>query len=395
MKRDPAFDGAFVARFQPRKLCASYLRIAVFVAAGLDSSMAQVFEVTGGSSSLFDATGGAIAIHATNSEMSAGLGSIAGRMRFGGDIKTELGGYDVNLGDNYIPFRLPTDIFDQSHYFLGQGLGAARHTDTVNVFGFAGATSTGYQTPYFQGALANKAVALFFMDGKLTSTLRLFSRQIFSSQQTAIEGLEWEPAKGLKAALAGGLGANRGYGSSTVTLERGWVSLKAGYILASNQFRRVSVQTPLNAETDRGNVTLKIQPNRFFSLTAGHQNLLQPISDRENLRATVNHLAATARVAHFILSGSQFDSQVRGVGSSGLALSATRDITSQVQVGVSRFVSRTAVTYEPSVSTLWNVRERLSQRLSLAQYVNQSQGHTSISFGGDFTTNRVSAGMDY
>src|SRR5438552_10604408 len=104
MRQHRARKGASAVQSWPN-VCARCLCIDGFVAIAFDPSQAQVFEVTGGSSALFDATGGAIAIHGTNSEMSAGFGSVAGKMRFGGVIKTELGGYNVSLGDNYIPFR--------------------------------------------------------------------------------------------------------------------------------------------------------------------------------------------------------------------------------------------------------------------------------------------------
>jgi hypothetical protein len=357
--------------------------------------LAQVFEVTGGSSSLFDATGGSVVIHGATSDISVGLGSLAGRVRFGGAVRTPLGGNDLTVGDNYIPFRLPTDIFDDSHYFLGQGAGITAHRERLDLFSFAGATSAGYETPYFRGTRASKAVGLLFLDARITPKLRFFSRQILSSQQTAIEGVKWEPARGVQGALAAGLGANQGYGSSTLALERGWLSLKAGYILAGRQFRRVSVQTPLSAEADRGNIVAQLRPNHFLTLTAGHQNFLQALPGRETFRAAVNHFSASAKVAGFSLSGSRFESQVRGVPNSGTSLSVSRDFAGIVQVAFYSFHSSSGGNHTESASTLWTAREKISQRLTLAHYVNQTHGRTSISFGGEFTSNRLSMGVDY
>src|SRR5690348_4724525 len=109
LERVPAAQFVRAVRARSPRIAAELIVFVLFLPAPI---RAQVFEVTGGSSSLFDATGGSIVIHGAASEVSAGLGSLAGRLRFGGAFRTSHGSNDLTVGDNYIPFRLPTDIFD-------------------------------------------------------------------------------------------------------------------------------------------------------------------------------------------------------------------------------------------------------------------------------------------
>ena len=86
---------------------------------------------------------------------------------------------------------LPTDIFDTSHYVVAQGAGVLTTLRNTGVFAFAGATSTEFDSPLFEGARAENPAFILFLDRRLTQSLSLSSKMIFSRQITAIEGLDW------------------------------------------------------------------------------------------------------------------------------------------------------------------------------------------------------------
>ena len=376
-----------------RLLALGILALASFLNTPLAS--AQAFQVEGGSSSLFQASGGSVDIHAPNYDGWMGLGTLDGQVRLGAFLSTQWQGYTFGAGDHTIPFQFPTDIFDNSHYFLGRGVSVTATEGRLKVFAFAGATSTGFISPFFRGASPQDGVGALFFDIKLTPKLRAFSRNIFSNRQTLISGLEWQPWTWAKSALSAGMGANQGYLASSLTADRQWISLKAGYIFAGDQFRRIVVQTPLNSETDRENILLTLHPKPFLDLSAGRFNFLQPVSATSGtIRATLDQYIASARGMKFTLTGSLFQSQVLGVNSHGTSFSLGRDFAHRVQATSYVFNSRSS--NAPSTTSLANMlREVISPRLSLLQVVNTTNGQTSVSYGGEFLSNPVAFGVDY
>src|ERR1700724_1996714 len=78
---------------------------------------AQVFRVQGGTSTLLDAEGGSVEFKAPNYDGSVGLGFFDGHFDYGGQTRYVFRGYTMLAGDELVPFALPTDIFDSSHYF--------------------------------------------------------------------------------------------------------------------------------------------------------------------------------------------------------------------------------------------------------------------------------------
>lgn len=354
----------------------------------------QVFQVGAGTSSLYRAHGGSLGFQSPGYDGWVGVGSLEG-FKFGAFLRRRARGTTFSFGDDMIPFRLPTDIFDNSHYFPGRGVGVARVRERLSFFGFAGVTSVGFGTPFFRAARAEKSVGLFFLDSKVTPTLRAFSRTVFSDRQTSINGVEWQPRAGLRTAIAGGLGANEGYFASSLTAERDWVSVKGSYIAMGNRFRRIVLLTPLSSEIDRENILVTLRPKPFLTLSAGRHNYLQPVSQgRPAIRGTTNQYLASLTARRFTVSGALFDSHAQGSGSRGTSLSVGRDFAGRLQLNANFLRSR-AAQGPPTITRLITLREVLSTRLSLLQLVTHSNGRTSVSFGGNFISNRASIGVEY
>lgn len=354
----------------------------------------QVFVVQGGSSSLYGAHGGSVTIRTPKYEIGLGSG-VFGGPQFGGYLRTEYRGYTFNLGDDTVSFRLPTDVFNPSHYFLARGLGMGRQWEETSLYGFIGATSTGFSTPFFRAAQPETVAGGLFFDRQLRPDLRLFSRNIFSERQTSIHGLEWQPTPILRAAVAAGVGANQGYFASSLTAERGWASLTAGYTHAGDRFRRIVVDSPLSAETDRENIQLVLKPKPYLTLTAARQNFLSPLSGPgASLRGSINQYNVTATAAGFLLASRLYDARVSGNRNLGTSLSVGRNITDRVQANANWLISRPEGG-STSTSFVATVREALTPRLSLVQLITTSAGHTTVSFGGHFLSNRFTIGVDY
>jgi hypothetical protein len=362
--------------------------------AGPHRAYGQIFQLEGGTSTLYQAHGGSLAFRAAHYDGWVGVGTLNG-WRAGAFLRTHVRDSTLTFGDDVIPFRLPTDIFDSSHYLMGRGVGLTRSWGTTRVFGFAGATSVGWGTPFFRAAEVQKGVGLIFLERQLTPSLSVFSRNVFSDRQSSINGLDWQIRPGLHGAMAGGLGSNRGYLASSLTYDREWLTVKAAYIRADERFRRITVQQPLSSEVDRENILVTLRPKPYVSFTAGRQNFLQPLSaGRGAIRGSVNQYLATLAVARFNLSAALFDSQALGARSTGASFSAGRSLFNRLQVNANWLWNRPAHG-RVLTSLLGTFREIISPRLSLLQLVNNSQGRTSVSYGGEFVSNRVTIGVEY
>jgi len=377
-----------------RRVLLSHLLVVMILATG-ETARTQSIQIGGGASSLFGASGGSVEVRSQNYQGWFGIGSLDGHLRFGLSLSEQWHGSTFTLGDEIIPFHLPSDVFEDGHYFMGRGIGVSRSTERLSIFGFGGKTATGFNSPLFRAASAETWASALFIDFKVSPRLHLFSRNIISNRQTSINGMQWEPWAWVKTSLAGGVGANQMYLASSVSAERSWLTVKAAYIAAGDSFQRVVVDSPLNSEADRENILVTFHPKPFFAVTAGRLNFLQPAPGaKRGIRAAVNELSANAEVRGFRIGTSFYQSSVRGTNTQGELLSLGRDFTRRLQADV--YLLHSSSSNQPSfTSILPMVREVISPRFSLLQTVDYAAGHTSVAFGGDYISNFISVGIQY
>jgi hypothetical protein len=356
---------------------------------------AQVFEVGGGSSSLYQASGGSITIHAPGYDATLGAGLIDGHVLGGARLikATERG--KLIFGDDRINFRLPTDIFDTSHFLLARGAGFAGERGGTDILAFAGATATDYNSPIFDGAKTNDPAGILFLKKRIGPKWQLFSDTIASKKMTEIEAVQWEPRPKLDLGLSAGIGANQPYGSASLNFSRNWIDVESAYIGAGQQFHRVALVSPLLAEPDRGNVLVSIKPRSFLTLTGAHQNYLVPqYPSTDNVRSSVNQGTVALRVLKTSLNATFYDSTYLDSSNHAVSLFAARDITSRVHVLANYFAARPL--HAPGNNGfLSTISEALTSRLSVSESVTTSGGHTGIVFGGEFLSNFITASADY
>jgi len=343
--------------------------------------MAQVFQVRGGASSLYQAQGGALVMHASGYQASLGAGTVGGRFVGGANFTKVVGRSTWIAGDDYIHFVLPTDIFDTSHYVVAQGIGVMTTLRNTGIFAFAGATSTGFNSPLFEAARAENPAFLLFLDRRLGRGFAISSKMVFSRQTTAIEGLDWEPADRLKMGVSGGVGANQPYGAASFDFRRKWIIVQAAYIEAGNQFRRAVVAAPLESEPDRENIIITLKPTKFLSLTAGRQNFLTPLTNSQNsTRSSMDQGTANLDFAGVGLVATFYHSTYLSNSNDSTAYSLGRDFTHRVHATTSYLESRPDK--EPKTrSFIANFSEILTPRWNVIEVISRSHEQTSISFG--------------
>lgn len=364
------------------------------------SAYAQVFRVQGGDSTLLDAQGGTIEIKAPDYDGSLGFGFYQGHPEFGGNSRYKFHNYTVLAGDENIPFSLPTDVFDASHYFTARGLGVTRKYEDSRFYAFAGATSTWTGTGLFNGASADRPAGIFFYERKLNRDLRFFSRNIVSNTQTALQGFEWKAKPWLKAAVTGGTGSNQPYFASSLDAETTKLAFKTSYVLTGDRFQRVTLATPFSSEVNKENVQMLYRPNSFASFTAGHQNILEPITFGGPMQsASVNQISSDFHLERFYFGTGLFSADAEGRKSTGENLYVGRRLGQRFEVNTNYFVSTPPAEpgFAPQKMTILSgtIRENFSSRFSLLQLVSRTQGQTTFAFGGDFTSNRFQIRADY
>jgi len=372
------------------------------------TAAAQVFKVQGGTSTLLNAEGASVEFKAPNYDGNVGLGFFEGHFEYGAEARSLFHGYTLLAGDDTVPFILPTDVFDSSHYFSARGIGATRKNSDSSFYAFAGATSTWLGTGFFNGATSNDPVGIFFYERQLTGRLRFFSRDIISNRQTFLQGLEWKQNKWLKASLTAGLGSNQKYFASALEAETDKFAFKASYVLMGDMFQRVNVLSPMSSEVNQGNIQMLYKPNQFMSLTTGHENILEPLTLGGPMQqASVNQFSADFHVEKFYFGAGQFTSTASGRSTQGTNLYAGRRIGQRLEVNTNYFRSAPQGTQptpaltpqsgagQTTVILSGTVRERFSSRFSLLQLITRTGGQTTFAFGGDFTSNRLMLRADY
>jgi len=371
--------------------------ILALVAGFVSPLHAQYISVEAGASNLMPAQGGSISFEGPKFSSYLGAGNFGGIFGLGTYVKTTIGSHQVTLGDQPILFDLPTDIFGTNHYFLTRGMGVTAKTGKANLFIFAGGTAVARGAQFFQTAKMDSRAGMLFMDVPLSPKLHLYSKMVISRRLTSVEALDWHPRKWLQTGVAAGVGSNEPYFAATSDVERNWLSLKAGYISAGDQFRRVTAPSVYASELDRENILAVMKFSSGAVLTLGHQNFLQPQSADPSapyLRASVNQAQGSFGAAQFRLGAGIFQSHSAVASNLAGNLSVARRITNSIDFGASYF--RTLSGQIPPVSSLsTSIRETLSPKLSLLQIVNYSEGRTNVLFGGSYVTNRFTVSVDY
>jgi len=360
-------------------------------------SNAQIFRVQGGASTLFGANGASVNMKAPGFDGDVGLGELDGHFQYGFLARTKLLGNTLSVGDDTVKVDLPTDIFNASHYFLVRGVGL-QHLDPKTKsmwYGFAGTTSLGYSTPFFMASRSQSGLGILYYERQLGDKIRFFSRNLFSDMQTSIQGVEWTAASGVKLSASAGKGSNQRYGATAVSIDWENFVLRAAYISEGQKFQRMQVPSPISTEPEKANIAAMYRINRHWSVRGSHENILQPaIAGQPILRAKVEEAYTNFNVARFDFGAGLVDSRTSDRRNLGLNFFVTKAIT--------RVISNTTNVYQSrpdqgkasnTFTTLF--REQVSQKLALTQTVIRSNGQNTISFGGEFVTNRLNASAGY
>lgn len=380
-------------RAAARGIALSVGTLAALVLGFAPPAKAQVFHLQAGTSTLYQAHGASLYIRSDRYETWLGLADLD-PLRVGAKMRTSYAGADWTLGDETVPFQLPTDVFQQGQSLLARGVGMQYERDGTRVSAFGGATSVLNAVPYSFWAKGVDPVGLVFVEAPSGPRTRVTSRTLYSGAMTTILGVDWKPAPQVETAWAGGAGAEEGYFAWSGRYEGNRVSAKAAYVVSGEEFSRVLTPQPGAAEMDRENVSVTLRAAPGFVVSAARNNYRQAGGVESGRRGTVNQFLANAQAGRTQLGGAVFASRAPGAGGTGLSFTVGREVIPHVRMTGSWLYSdpkhgRTSRTL------VLHTRETLSPRLELSQVVTHTSGNTTVSFGGGFTSNMLSVGAEY
>jgi hypothetical protein len=359
--------------------------------------VAQIFHVQGGASTLFGADGGSVDIKAPGYDAQIGGGFLDGHFQYGFLVRKQFLGDILSMGDDTMKVELPTDVFDASHYFLVRGVGM--HHQLADKRGswtaFAGTTSLGFSSPFFMAARSSSGLGAIYYDHKIGSQLRVVSRNLLSSRQTSIQGLEWSVVQGMKVSASAGVGSNQPYLAGAVQIDWENLALRAAYITQGDKFQRMQIASPISTEPDKENISAMYRIRRNLTLRGTHQNIIEPAAGHEPmLRAAVDEAYTDFSVAKFNVGAGVINSRLAGNGNVGINTYAMRAIRRSVSINGNFYQSRPK-DGQPSNTLTAMLREQLNQKFALTQTVINSNGQTTAGLGGEFVGNRLNATVGY
>jgi hypothetical protein len=363
-------------------------------AAAAPTARAQIFQISGGTSSQYHATGGTINVRGMGYDGWIGVGDIE-HFRFGALARMQYQGGLLSAGDQAVPFGLPTDIFQAPHSFYGRGIGYEREIGDVHLRAIGGSTANVYGSPFFTGAQAVHGAGILFLDHDVSPTVHVMTRSVFSDRQTVISGLDWKPRPDFSAAFAGGGGAGEPYGAVSARFERPWVAARAAWTAAPDAFRRIAMPQPSESEMERENIDLKVRPVKGLTLQAGRYHFLQPETPRfPAYHGEVHQFLVSAGALGAMTTLGLYDSRSTAAGNRGISAGVERTIGSAFRVGGNYFhaVDRSGQVFNTAVGVL---RESVSPHLDLTQVLTHTDGNTTASFGGNFVASRFSVGAEW
>lgn len=359
------------------------------------TASAQVFRIQGGTSTMLNAQGGSVEFQAPKYNGSVGIGYFAGHLRYGAENRYQFERFTLLTGDETVPFVLPTDIFDSSHYFSVRGIGLTHKDSVLKYYAFAGTTSTWLGTGLFNAATSDDPVGMFFYERKISDHFKFFSRNIVSRRQTLLQGLEYQPIRAVRASVTAGLGSNQKYLAAGFNVDTEKLIFRTSYVLTGNSFQRISLATPLSSEITKGNAQVLYKPFESVSITAGHQNLLEPLTLGGVMqRATVDQLSADVHLGKFYFGSGLFASSSSGRDAQGTNLYVGHRFGRLLEINENWFRSKSDGQAGSTILS-GTIRENLSSRLSLLQLISRTDGQTTAAFGGNFTSNRLMLQADY
>jgi hypothetical protein len=352
----------------------------------------QALETQAGGGTLFAGEGGSMKLYlpsGVESRIAGGLDN--GHVVYGANLLIPVRQAKIALGDDQILFPLPTDFSQGNYGFYVRG-GSIRHTtkaESLTVFG--GWVSTEYMLPTFMGLKPTAPTGLIFYRRALSEKWTLESHEVFASRQTAIQSLAYTPWPALSLSASGGIGSNSPFAAGALHLNTRRLNFRSSYSSENAQFRRIQSPLYVIVENNHGNAHLDFRPFKPFALHAEHINLLSPLANGSSAEAQEDTVGGALTHGVFHAGADAFWSKSRQIPSRGESYSAG------IRLFSNTLILNQAVSTTPLTGSIFStaIQENIRPEFGLSQFINHSNGATSLNFGGNYTGSRFSFNLGW
>ncbi len=361
----------------------------------LTTAGAQAIYATGGVSTLMSASGFQLDYKwaPVQGWFGAGFGS---GFEVGGYLQSRFHNYNLGLGDRYQEMELDTDIFDGSRYFAGRGLFVSRKGENQSWSAFGGATADERSYSFFRAFDIQQSTAAFFYERKLDKGRAAYhSINIVQDKFTSLHSIGFKLRQNWSISAGGGIGYNSRFLSAGSQYDSRRFGIQASFNSVGESFRRISGVSVNAPEHVGANIRLRYTVSRHLSFVADHENVFSPTTEifAEPIRVSLDSVSAYAGLKEFHFGSAVSTSSSGALKTTTQNYSVSRAITRGLSASGS--LMKMDSSYFNSKIYTATLQERFSPRLTLNGGVTTSKDMTSATFGGRFTSNRLTLGLQH
>jgi hypothetical protein len=193
-------------------------------------------------------------------------------------------------------------------------------------------------------------------------------------------------APGLGLAATAGIGSNVPYGAVALEYRGRTVTVLGSYVAQGDGFRRVDLPFPMQTEPDRENIQVDWQVRPFLMLGAARQNFLQSaLYTARAVRATGNSGYGNITRLGFRAQAGLYASESQGISNLSTYYALGRSFGRWLDAEL--FVLQSRPSVGPHTTTpIVNLREQVTQRLSLLQQFTFNDDRVTVQLGGAVVT---------
>jgi hypothetical protein len=302
--------------------------------------------------------------------------------------------YHLDLGDKTISADLDTDDYTLSHNFSLRGGGMSHSTRTSRTQIYSGLLLEEFMLPYMHtGNTVDTVMVVASMQRKLSSTVQMHSLNSFDGKTTSIQSIGWRPNKTLILAGAGGIGEGSGYGSASIEYLRKIFDGRVSYTAAGDNFQRQ--QTPHYSEEALGlNARTSFSPIEAVNLFYAHDHDRTNVVGYPSVTATSDSASLSMTALGFTLVPGANKTTEEGVV--GATTSESVSLSKAIMSRWTAFGSYINMNSPIIKEKVWVVVNefRINPRLMVTQDFSRMDGDNSYSFGGQWTSNRISVSAE-
>lgn len=368
--------------------------IAILGAWGPSLARAQVVELQGGGSSLFESYGVAAHVWGRTYDGWLGVGYQDG-WRIGGRLRRAIRGDTIRAGNDVLQVRAPTDVFGGGTNALVQGVAWVRQRGPTRAEFFGGASATGLGGSFAQAQRTERPVGAMRVERMVTPRLQASGLALLSGRQSFRAALAWTDSMGIHLAGMIGTGSNRPFGTASVVVDRDRWTLRTMYVGAAAGYRPADLPLPPQSRPDGFNAELVLRPWEPLTLSVARQGFVQDsLVGRWRPRAIGTSATATLVRGASHLAAGAYDSDYGGERTRSAFVAAGHTVADRVAANL--YVLRAAPTNLPATTNpVIVLHERLSERFALSQLLTWSQGTMTSAFGGTYRGESMELGVGY